>query len=221
MLTTTYRMNDEINAFPSKRFYNGQLLTDISSAYRRINYTVLPEKNADILDKECPEVFVDLRHCDMTTYCQPEAEIIAELVVESIRCGIDPKDIAIIAPYRAQIHLIKNAIEDLIEDKSVVKGIFIDTVERIQGQERDLVIFSLTTSSLKHAVEKADFFFLPQRLNVALTRAKCKRIIVGSSYLFNSKSNNSEIQKSIDVFTDFYNSTCVIQISVDVTDDLF
>ena len=62
---------------------------------------------------------------------------------------------------------------------------------------------------------------MPQRLNVALTRAKCKRIVVGSSYLFDSKSNNLEIQESINVFTDFYNSTCVIQISVDITDDLF
>lgn len=99
-----------------------------------------------------------------------------------------------------------------------MKKIFVDTVERIQGQERDVVLISLTTSDLKMAVEKAEFFFKPQRLNVAITRAKMKRITVGSSHLFKASSDDPAIQKSIDLFKAFYEASTVVR--QDKTEDI-
>ena len=150
-----------------------------------------------------------------------EADLIAELVEQLIQSGIKPKDIGILAPFRAQVRLIKAALEARITDEKTVKKIFVDTVERIQGQERDVVLISLTTSDLKMAAEKAEFFFKPQRLNVAITRAKMKRITLGSSNLFKARSDNPALQQCIDLFRAFYEASKVVVYDRTADIDLF
>ena len=221
MLQTTYRMNEDINAFPSQNFYAGRLQPDASAATRILHYSTPPQIHYDILRADEPAVFVDLGHTGQGTRSVQEADLIAELVEQLIQSGIKPKDIGILAPFRAQVRLIKAALEARITDEKTVKKIFVDTVERIQGQERDVVLISLTTSDLKMAAEKAEFFFKPQRLNVAITRAKMKRITLGSSNLFKARSDNPALQQCIDLFRAFYEASKVVVYDRTADIDLF
>ncbi len=221
MLQTTYRMHQNINAFSSQNFYNGQLKPDITAATRTISYLTPPQQHFDILRADAPEIFVDLKHIGLGMRSPEEADLIAELVEELMRCGIRAKDIGILTPFRAQVRLIKSALEARISDDKILKKIFVDTVERIQGQERDVVLISLAMSDLKMAVEKADFFFKPERLNVAITRAKMKRITVGSSNLFKARSENPEMQKYINLFQAFYEGSTVVSFNTTTDIDLF
>ena len=71
-------------------------------------------------------------------------------------------------------------------------GVMVDTVERIQGQERDVIIVSLTTSDPDHAAQRADFYFQPNRVNVAITHPRVKRIVIGSPNLFDARPTEAK-----------------------------
>ena len=66
-----------------------------------------------------------------------------------------------------------------------------DTVERMQGQEREVIMVSFATASPVFAIQVADFLFQPQRLNVAVTRPRSKLILVGSHHLFEAEPNSA------------------------------
>ena len=68
--------------------------------------------------------------------------------------------------------------------KLLSSDLIIDTVERIQGQERDAVIVSLTASDEEHIKSEKDFLMMPNRMNVSFTRPRTKLIVVGSKNLF-------------------------------------
>ena len=76
----------------------------------------------------------------------------------------------------------------------------VDTVERIQGQERDLVIVSLVCSEPEYAAREAAFYFSPNRLNVTLTRARTKLVIVASPLLFEALPFDLERLKHASLF---------------------
>jgi superfamily I DNA and/or RNA helicase len=84
---------------------------------------------------------------------------------------------AIITPHRAQNNAILQRLGELMADLPLV-----DTVERIQGAERDVIIFGLTASDPDHMT--SEFLNSPNRLNVAMTRARKKLIIMGSQAFF-------------------------------------
>ena len=80
----------------------------------------------------------------------------------------------------------------------------------MQGQERDIVFISLTSGLFQDALQRAEFYFMPNRLNVALTRARVKRIVVGSSRLFSTRFDSPEFQQWADNFKEFYSSCHLI-----------
>ena len=84
----------------------------------------------------------------------------------------------------------------------VRRNLIVDTVERMQGQERDLIILSLTTSNPGFAANIADFFFQPERLNVAITRPRSKLIIVGSRFVLNTQTSDPALQETVLILED-------------------
>ena len=84
-------------------------------------------------------------------------------------------DILIIAPYNAQVFELQNRIPPAL----------IGTVDKLQGQEAPIVIYSMTTSSHADAPRGIEFLYSANRLNVATSRAKCLCILVGSALLGN------------------------------------
>ena len=108
-------------------------------------------------------------------------EVMGGIVDDAIAIGLRPGEIGVVTPYRRQARLIKRQLRlSPVLTRLTADEIVVDTVERFQGQERELILFSLTTSDPSFLEKVADFYFQEERWNVAATRARSKLIIVGS-----------------------------------------
>ena len=183
ILDTQFRMNDEIAKYPKDIWYNS-LKTDIQVADKKL---IIPDekwktdKYNKVLEPDNPSIWLQVKsesNISSNRINRMEANICADLVLRYIQNGVNPKDIGIIAPYRMQVNEIKNQVEKLSEKKdveSILDYLLIDTIDRFQGTERGLIILSLCNG------DNTDNFLINdlRRFNVAITRAKVKRIIVG------------------------------------------
>ena len=186
LLKTTYRMNAGVNDFPSRVFYDGQLAPEARTA--RARFPHVPGGPYDeLFDPERPAVLALVAHEGFRTRCLPEAQVVAGIVLDRIvRQRGDPGDIAVVSPFRAQLRLIRTLVKRGLDAAGVAAALpIIDTVERIQGQERELVVVSLVASDPDHlAGDAATFFYSGNRLNVTITRARTKLIVVASPLVF-------------------------------------
>lgn len=184
LLTTQYRMNEEIMRFSSNWFYDGKLTTAREVAER-----------GSVLDFESPVEWVEISASVADDFTEQfigdsfgrinKAE--ARAVVKKLRhcveaIGVqqfldDRIDVGIISPYRMQTLLLRQMIASDSFFRPLRKAISINTVDGFQGQERDLVIVSLVRSN-----DNGQIGFLRdlRRMNVAMTRARHKLIIVGN-----------------------------------------
>jgi DNA replication ATP-dependent helicase Dna2 len=177
MLDVTYRMNDGVCGLVGRTFYAGRLSPSSCAANRRLPF--VPGGALDeVLDPACPVVLARIDHLQPGMRSQEEAQLCADLVAELVRRhGVAPAEIAVIAPFRAQVRLIRSALQKagLADDALVV-----DTVERVQGQEREVILLSLAVGDPAASEARGTFFLTRNRLNVALSRARSKAIVVGS-----------------------------------------
>jgi DNA replication ATP-dependent helicase/nuclease Dna2 len=202
LLTTTYRMNDVLTAWPSRTFYENAIQPAPGVAERRLTLSGKPSRWDFALDPQHPSVFLDLRHRNTMVRSRKEAEIVAELVLALIRARLPAREIGVVAPYRAQGRLIRNMLREVLPSRELLHDLVVDTVERMQGQEREVVLVSLTTSSPGFAEQLAEFFFQPERLNVAITRPRTKLILVGSRYVLEAEPELPELQVWVDLLRD-------------------
>lgn len=186
-LNVTYRMNDVITSLISKCFYNKTQNTDVIvssnfSALRRANFpslnaTIDPRINAIISNSESIVILnvtpSDAENTDSNIY---EANFLAEISNFFSKNGISSKDYAIITPYRRQVKLIRSLIKN---DNAPL----INTVECLQGQDVETILISFVTSSKDYILEQLEFLLNPNRLNVMISRARTKIIILMSNSL--------------------------------------
>jgi predicted DNA helicase len=170
LLNVQYRMNNLLMKFPNKEFYNNGLKSD--SSVDDINIK-------DILDSNKQEealLFIDTSDVDMEgeTHLKDsksiinslEAEISVKIAEDYLNDGVDVDDIGIISPYADQVKII--------QDMTPVE---VKTVDGFQGREKEIIIISTVRSN-----DNGNIGFLSdlRRLNVAITRAKRKLIIIGN-----------------------------------------
>jgi hypothetical protein len=93
------------------------------------------------------------------------------------------EDILIVAPYNMQVNQLQ---------KELLPGARIGTVDKFQGQEAEIVIVSMTTSSQEYLPRYLDFLFSRKRLNVALSRARCLAILIANPRLLETACNTVE-----------------------------
>ena len=212
MLTTTYRLNDTLAAWPSRNFYGDMIQPAPGVAKRRLRLTHIDERWAFALDPQKPAVFLDLEHRNNTTRSRLEAEVVCELVIQLIQAGVPPAEIGIVVPYRSQGRLIRNLLRAALPSREMLKQIVADTVERMQGQEREVVLVSLATSSPGYAAGLADFFFEPRRLNVAITRPRTKLILIGSRHVLKAEPDDEEQQSWVALLRDLVANCTVFNL---------
>jgi len=164
-------MNDEIAAFPNEAFYDGNLQT----AARNADWTIADLTPLMGIDIEGPEQQSDHGY---SYYNLSEAEAVAKQVKLLNQHGLSTDDIGVITAYSGQISPIKNHIQGL--DIPQPGFVDVDTVDSFQGGEREAIIVSFVRSNSDGYSGFLEFPDEgPRRLNVALTRARKRLVLVG------------------------------------------
>ena len=194
-LDVTYRLNDTLSSWPSENFYQGELVSAPVAAARRLACKAPlqgPEWLNQVIAPETPLVW--LSHLDEASRTVNSAEVsaAAEILRALHRGGVKPEDIAVVTPYRKQARSMRRRLETLMPDTSW-RGCIIDTVERMQGQEREVIVFSMCASDPGFIRRQAEFLFDPRRLNVAATRARSKVIILSSDSLLHTDLHDTDL----------------------------
>ena len=177
LLKTQYRMHQMIMGFSNQQFYNGELQAHESVKNHLLN-----------IENNSPLTFIDTAGCGFDEKVEPiyqsrynpdEFQVIEEHLLLMIK-AFEEKDellptIALISPYREQVYHMERQMEELDVDQSTLT---INTIDGFQGQERDIVYISLVRSNNKGEI---GFLGDTRRMNVAMTRARMKLIVVGDS----------------------------------------
>src|SRR5207302_933224 len=175
-LEVQYRMHEAIMAFSSRHFYDGALQAHASVRGRPL--CELPGVAINPLT-ETPVQFIDTAGAGYDEQVEPggesrrnpqEAQLVASKVRALLDAGLEPQALAVIAPYAAQVRLLREQLP--------VPGLEIDSVDGFQGREKEAVVLSLVRSNAEGEV---GFLADVRRTNVALTRARRKLLVVGDS----------------------------------------
>ena len=202
-LNETYRLNSELCALPSRLWYDNDLYAAAGNAEIRLTRPARPAPDPldAILDPEHPVTLVLADHTTDEQQSAAEVEIIAALATRLLRDdGLEAERLAILAPHRAQNNAIARRLRACLAPDAALP--IIDTVERLQGAERDVILFSLTTSDPDYL--ESPFLNNPNRFNVAITRARCKLVVVGSRAFFTRAPRTEEGLLAHRCFTAYY-----------------
>ena len=179
-LKRTWRMHSDICRFISEAVYDGRLEPEAHTANQRL---VL---NADAHPalRSTGIRFLDAEHDGCSQRSEEEAGLVRELYGSLLRQRYIDRDgvghamgmdnILVVAPYNMQVNLLKRMLPD---------GARVGTVDKFQGQEAEVVIVSMATSSEDYMPRHLDFLFSRNRLNVAISRARCLSIVIANPRL--------------------------------------
>jgi len=218
MLNITYRLNDALTDWPSRTFYHSELKSSQEAAERRLRLSDRASRWDFVLDPSNPAVFLDLCHRNSTVRSPREAEVVVELILALLDHHVPPNEIGVVVPYRAQSRLTRSLLRRALPDESVWSQIVVDTVERMQGQEREVVLFSFATASPRFAAQMADFLFQPQRINVAVTRPRTKLVLIGSHHMLEADQLDPEQIEAIALIRDLFDSCLHITLPDGILD---
>jgi ATP-dependent RNA/DNA helicase IGHMBP2 len=175
-LDVQYRMNAEIMGFSNRWFYDGLL---------RAHPSVI-DRQMPTLHDEKAVVFIDTAGCGFDEQIHPENKsrfnpeeffIVREHLYQFLQLfAYEKPSVGLISPYREQVVWIKNDLET--DEILSGENLTVQTIDGFQGQERDVIYISLVRSNTKSEI---GFLTDYRRMNVAMTRARMKLIIVGDS----------------------------------------
>jgi uncharacterized protein len=198
-LETTWRLHPALCSFTSEVFYDNRLEPEDHLTIQRL------QASPPTLDGVGPRL-VDVPTIGADNESPVEAEAVARLARDLVDGGatwvngrgeVEPvgwSEVLIVAPYNAQV----GAIRRLLPDEARV-----GTVDKFQGQEAPISIYSLTTSSPELAPRGMDFLYSRNRLNVATSRARCVAVVVASPDLVRVRARTPEQMRLANAFCRF------------------
>jgi superfamily I DNA and/or RNA helicase len=165
-LAEQHRMNERIMAFPSEALYGGALRAHPSVRDRAVDDAPfeLVDTAGRGFDEETPEGSDSKQN-------PGEAELVAEEVARILALGVPPESVAVISPYDGQVQRLRQLLAAELE-----RGVEVDTVDGFQGREKEAVVVSLVRSN---DAGEVGFLADVRRMNVAITRARSKLVVVG------------------------------------------
>ena len=186
-MPNTWRLHPSICAFTSEQYYEGRLSSRSGLECQTIT--------GDSRFPESRLAFVSVSHEGNQNRSEEEAEVISSIFdalldgthtwrnASNEEASITLADILVVAPYNAQVALLQDTLRESAR---------VGTVDKFQGQEAAVVIYSATSSSVQDAPRGMSFLYSPNRMNVATSRARCLVIMVGSPELFHPECASPE-----------------------------
>lgn len=179
-LNMSWRMHDDICTFISDAIYGGKLVAEANNSNQSIDLT----DNHHSALKPTGISFVPVDHEYRSQWCPEEADKVAEIYSDLLRQKFTDRDgilhdlttddILVISPYNLQVNLLTQELEDNAR---------VGTVDKFQGQEAQVVIISMATSSEQDVSRNIEFLLSKNRLNVAVSRARSLAILIASPKL--------------------------------------
>ena len=188
-LSKTRRMHPDLCRFISDAFYDGRLTPEAGNERQRL----ILNPNADPALAPTGLRFISIEHEGCSQKSEPEADRVRQLYQSLLGqrwtdregqvrpIGVD--DILVVSPYNMQVNLLRSRLPE---------GARVGTVDKFQGQEAAVVLISMATSSGDDLPRQIEFLYSRNRLNVAISRARCLAVIVASPRLLETSCSTIE-----------------------------
>lgn len=198
-LDRTFRMHPTICRFVSEMVYDGRLVSAASCAAQRIDAAAFSGAGLQ---------YVPVVHEGNAQRSPEEADVVADVVAGLVggtfsasdgttrTLGLD--DVLIVSPYNAQVALLRRTLEDRFGE-----GVRVGTVDKFQGQEAPVVIYSLAASSAEDAPRGIDFLLEENRFNVAVSRGRALAVLVCSPAILETACATLPQMRAVAAFCQF------------------
>ena len=160
-LERTFRLHPDVCGYISEEFYEGRLRHDPCT-----------EERGTPLGTGLR--FVPVEHEGRTQESAEEVAAVGAQLAALLDAGVDAADVMVVAPYNAQVNLLREGLPEAVR---------VGTVDKFQGQEAKVVLYSLATSTGDDVPRGLEFLLSRNRLNVAISRAQCLAYLVASPRL--------------------------------------
>ena len=188
-LGVTWRMHPDICQFISEAVYDGRLTAEPIAAKRKLVF-----KKNDLETLPTTGIhYLPVKHTDCSQSSEEEATVIKDLYLQLLEQSFENEkgeviqishdNILVVSPYNMQVNLLK---------RELPPGARVGTVDKFQGQEAEVVLISMATSSGDELPRNIEFLFSKNRLNVAISRAKCLAVLVCSPDLLSIQCKTPE-----------------------------
>ena len=206
MLATTYRLNADLCDVIGRTFYptlDNSLLRSSATSRDRVFPVQISERASEspgvvaaVLSPSAAFVVVESPVGHDYQSNPIEARFVAELSGMSLKAGLNPDDVAVVTPFRKQAAMIRGMLQAQLPPG--MQMTVVDTVERVQGLTVEMVVLSLCISDIGYAQHMAPFVLSLNRLNVAISRARTKAVLIASTSLLalDTFKHWSRLQKS-------------------------
>ncbi|MCY4283239.1 MAG: TM0106 family RecB-like putative nuclease [Gammaproteobacteria bacterium] len=210
-LFETYRLHPDIAKFTSEIYYEDKIKSRPGLERQKI----LSDSDDKSHLTGAGLRFLPVSHKGNQARCQEEVEVIGQVIEmllkhydwqdqeDEVR-SLTVDDILVVAPYNAQVSALSEALPELAER--------IGTVDRFQGQEAPVVIYSMTSSSPEDAPRGMEFLYNSFRFNVATSRARALCILVGSPLLFRPECRTPQQMKMANGFCRYMELALKLQL---------
>ena len=204
-LGTTFRMHPDVTAFVSELSYEGRL----DSAPGRERQAISGEGPLSGAGLRWTPVAHDGCSADSDEEAAAVASLAKDLLTRSwtdeagVERAMTEEDILVVAPFNAQVARLRAALPD---------GIRVGTVDKFQGQQAPVVVYSMASSSAADAPRGVEFLFDLHRFNVAISRAKALSIVVASPALLDAEVHTPEQLRAVNALCRYADEARLVQV---------
>lgn len=195
-LTETWRMHPDISTFLSETIYQGRIHSHPSCAVQNTEFGTGLR-------------WIRAEHEGRSSHAAEEVELVHAEVSRLLgtqwvdqhgeASSLAVKDFLVVAPYNDQVH----ALRERLDSDPATQGVAVGTVDKFQGREAAVVVFSMATSAAADMPRSGDFLFSRNRLNVAISRARCLAYLVCTEELLDSRGRDVDEMRLISTLCSF------------------